>query len=348
MANPKKFSRYSAKERKFIRDTYQDKSDQEIATILGRSVCSVKYQVQQMRLLRGSGRKPWIWTEALDLKFREIYPTRSDREVSQILGLTPGVVKARASTIKLRKAHGYKRPNMRALTQTEFDYIREQYYTTTTIGNIAKALGRGESTIQSACRKLGLQGKINTGCIKKGNRPLNFRQKSPGLAIGRMAETQFKKGQLPPNTLTDGAITVRYHAPDAHRPNRRPTVYIRIANAKWIMYHRYVWEQANGPIPPKMLVSFKDGNTLNCDISNLKLISMADNARRNYNPAKAQKAAKDLSDNYIAGRCFSPLDKKQRSILIATAPELIELKRTQLKLKRLIKHERSNETRKTG
>ena len=37
--------------------------------------------------------------------------------------------------------------------------------------------------------------------------------------------------------------------------------------------HRVVWEQHHGPIPPKHVVRFKDGNTMNWDISNLEMIS---------------------------------------------------------------------------
>jgi len=49
----------------------------------------------------------------------------------------------------------------------------------------------------------------------------------------------------------------------------------------WPLYGRWVWEQLKGPIPPKHLVMFKDGNRSNCAIENLELLSMANNARRN-------------------------------------------------------------------
>jgi hypothetical protein len=42
-----------------------------------------------------------------------------------------------------------------------------------------------------------------------------------------------------------------------------------------------VWRDANGPIPPKHVVTFKDGNSRNCDISNLELMTMCENAKRN-------------------------------------------------------------------
>jgi hypothetical protein len=49
----------------------------------------------------------------------------------------------------------------------------------------------------------------------------------------------------------------------------------------WPLYNRHLWEQKHGPIPPRHLVVFKDGDRGNCVIGNLDLLSMADNARRN-------------------------------------------------------------------
>lgn len=37
----------------------------------------------------------------------------------------------------------------------------------------------------------------------------------------------------------------------------------------WMPYHRYVWEQHNGPIPKDLCIAFLDGDPMNCDISNL-------------------------------------------------------------------------------
>lgn len=93
-------------------------------------------------------------------------------------------------------------------------------------------------------------------------------------------ETQFKKGQLPYNTKYDGCITVRS---DGYK-------YIRLAMNKWVLYHRYVWEQAYGPIPPGMILVFKDRNPLNCDLGNLELITRSENLRRNSNRKKAAES----------------------------------------------------------
>jgi hypothetical protein len=47
---------------------------------------------------------------------------------------------------------------------------------------------------------------------------------------------------------------------------------------RWEPLHRAVWEENNGPIPPGMIVSFRDNDRLNCDIDNLMLITKGENA----------------------------------------------------------------------
>lgn len=125
--------------------------------------------------------------------------------------------------------------------------------------------------------------KINnglTGRFKKGHVPVNKGTHPP--TVGRMAETQFKHGHLPHNTkpigyeriTKDGYIEVKI----AMRPSRKD------CNDNFILKHRLVWEQANGPIPKGYIVAFKDGDKTNCDIGNLALITMAENVtmmRRN-------------------------------------------------------------------
>jgi hypothetical protein len=109
----------------------------------------------------------------------------------------------------------------------------------------------------------------------KGNVPHNKGKKQTEYMtaeqIERSKHTRFKKGGLPGNTLHDGAITIRYH-----KKYGQYYKWIRIGLAKWVAYHRYLWEQAHGPIPAGHNIQFRDGDTLNCDLSNLYTISRAD------------------------------------------------------------------------
>lgn len=42
---------------------------------------------------------------------------------------------------------------------------------------------------------------------------------------------------------------------------------------KQMPYHRYIWEQANGPLSKDYSIIFLDGDVLNCDISNLMAVT---------------------------------------------------------------------------
>lgn len=109
--------------------------------------------------------------------------------------------------------------------------------------------------------------------FKKGNVPANKGKKQNEFmsqdAIERGKATRFKKGDLPKNTLYDGAITIRRGKGYIYK-------YIRVALGKWVLLHRYIWTQEHGDIPSGMNVQFKDGNSLNCAIDNLYLISRSD------------------------------------------------------------------------
>lgn len=52
--------------------------------------------------------------------------------------------------------------------------------------------------------------------------------------------------------------------------------YIKTEDGKWILLHRYLWEQAHGPIPPGYKVTFLDGNIQNVSLENLVLVSNAE------------------------------------------------------------------------
>ena len=84
--------------------------------------------------------------------------------------------------------------------------------------------------------------------------------------------TEFKKGQIPKNYAEVGTIRVRQ---DKDGPNQ---MYIKLTDTHnpakdWVLYNRYVYEQAHGPIPKGKVVAYLDGDTENCDLDNLICIS---------------------------------------------------------------------------
>lgn len=124
--------------------------------------------------------------------------------------------------------------------------------------------------------------------FKPGSAPANKGVRRPGWSPGRMAETQFRKGERqglavnnwrPVGTIltdSDGYLRVKVREATA---GKEATGF---GNTKvWPLLSRQLWEQHHGPIPEKHIVAFKDGDRTNCVIDNLHLMSMADNARRN-------------------------------------------------------------------
>ena len=119
-----------------------------------------------------------------------------------------------------------------------------------------------------------------TGQFKKGHVPANKGTHPP--TVGRMGETQFKKGGLPHNTKAigyerlskDGYIEVKI----AMRPSDTPT------GKNFVPKHRLIWESAYGPIPKECNVIFLDGDKTNCVLDNLALVTKAEHlqlTRRN-------------------------------------------------------------------
>ena len=84
------------------------------------------------------------------------------------------------------------------------------------------------------------------------------------------AATEFKNGHIPYNKLEIGAVVRRTD----------DSLWIKVAEGKGTYNYKqlshYVWEQANGPIPEGSCITFKDGNTLNCDLDNLMLTTKSE------------------------------------------------------------------------
>lgn len=114
--------------------------------------------------------------------------------------------------------------------------------------------------------------KGTTTRFQKGQRSWNKGKK--GMITGGIS-TQFKAGSIPYNAKEDGAISIRKDK------QGRPYRHIRIAQGKWVHLHRYLWEEANGPVPNGYIVKFKDGNLANCVLENLYLSTRKENMTSN-------------------------------------------------------------------
>lgn len=212
-----------------------------------------------------------------------------------------------------------KQPRRR-WTEAEKEYVA-QHYANELTENIAKIVGRPVGSVYQLAQALGLKksteflrspesGRLRRGeyapgsekgWFKKGQSPKNKGLRRPGYGPGRMKETQFRPGNRtgmaarnykPVGTIlpdTDGYLRIKV------RDAKHGEEATGFGNTKvWPLYSRWVWEQANGPIPPKHMVIFRDGNRKNCAIENLELISRSENARRNV---MWNRYPRDLAEN---------------------------------------------------
>lgn len=116
-----------------------------------------------------------------------------------------------------------------------------------------------------------------SGWYQKGHSPGNKGKKQSEYcspeALERSRQTQFKKGQVPPNQMPVGAVVVNSQGYKLRKKQMEGDLWDR-----WEFLHRAIWEEHNGPVPKGMHISFRDNNRLNCDIENLMLVTQGENA----------------------------------------------------------------------
>lgn len=177
-------------------------------------------------------------------------------------------------------------------TEDDIEYIREHYATMST-REISEARGMSKTTITGIAQRLGLRktrewiaerARLRSSDPNHGGRATRFKVGgvSPNKGrkieewmspegIANSAKGRFKKGRPSQNIRPVGS----------ERVNVDGYIEVKIAEPnKWRLKQRVVWEAAHGPVPAGSMVSFIDGNKQNCELSNLRLMTRADNLRR--------------------------------------------------------------------
>jgi hypothetical protein len=109
-----------------------------------------------------------------------------------------------------------------------------------------------------------------TGCYEKGAVPANKGKRCPEGKGGRhpnARRTQFKKGHRPVNLREIGHEYVSTKDGYTYLCIAETNPYTG-APQRFVMKHRYLWEQANGPVPADHCLKSMDGNRQNCDPAN--------------------------------------------------------------------------------
>lgn len=115
--------------------------------------------------------------------------------------------------------------------------------------------------------------------------------------------TRFAKGRFPTNKGAKGVYasgSEKGWYQSGNKPHNYKPVGTLLVNTdgykvikigepnKWKLYHRMVWEEAHGDVPVGCVIVFLDGNKLNCELSNLRLVTKTQlllmNRRKLFSP----------------------------------------------------------------
>lgn len=157
-------------------------------------------------------------------------------------------------------------------TPEEIERLRELYKTHSRT-ECAKILGRTEAAVKTKLKKLNITNTAEEMWHKLQNKKPN--------------SGQFKKGNLPHNATPERKCAIRTEV-----RTKKPYIYYHLELGKWKELHILLWEKQHGPVPPKSVIRFIDGNTFNCSAENLECIpqslNMLLNSRHNFHPEVAK------------------------------------------------------------
>jgi hypothetical protein len=179
----------------------------------------------------------------------------------------------------MTKSRGVRK-NYHRWTDDEVALLRSLYADTPGV-EIAKRLGVALHVVYGKAAKLGLEKSESylaspAACrlrrgdevgkafrFEKGHVPAN-KGKRGQPSVGRMSETQFKKGQLPRNYMPLGSERLSKEG-----YLQRKMTETGYPPRDWVAVHVLLWREHHGEIPPGHRLSFKDGDKTHVSIDNL-------------------------------------------------------------------------------
>lgn len=193
----------------------------------------------------------------------------------------------------MTKSRNINRPRWK-WTDEQLDLLR-RLYPDVKASDIAAQIGCPLQQVYSKASRLGLSksdsflagpdsGRIAEGqllspdtCFRPGNQPWCAGKK--GLQTGGVA-TQFKKGQRNGRAAELWQpIGTEIVSSDGYL--RRKLTDTGYTPTDYVMVHRIVWEEHNGPIPPGHVVTFRNRDRSDVRIENLECLSRQELIARN-------------------------------------------------------------------
>lgn len=222
------------------------------------------------------------WSPESEQLLRDLYPDTQTKDLVKVFNRPIEKIHSKASRMKIRKSEAFLKSELSG-------------------------------------RLSGQRGVLNR--FQKGmpgwNKGLKQKDYMSAESIANCSRTRFKPGHDPHNTVDIGHV----------RMTKDGYLEMKIRhdksgkNKNFVLLQRLIWECEYGKIPKGFIVEFVDGNSLNLDLSNLRLTSRVENCLRNV-----------TSDRSIVKRFFGCKDEDDIAKVIEDIPQLIELKRTILLL----------------
>lgn len=241
----------------------------------------------------GSWFIPLFMTRNYNPVIIDLWSTHSTAQIAEKIGRSNSCVLRRAKRLGLTRTKEQNEAfRIKALTgRTTFTITEDRFlelnYMQMGVKTMANILKRSHCGVKGRMDRLGfIQPSELIHKIKKNNQyqkgqiPHNKGIKLPPEIYEKAKHTMYKKGNVPHQTKENGYISYRVERLKSGKIKMYK--FIRVSKCKWKPLHAYLWEQNNGVIPKGHIVIFKDGESLNCDIQNLELITRAENMKRNF------------------------------------------------------------------
>ena len=164
-----------------------------------------------------------------------------------------------------------------------------------------------ENSISNRKVKLGIKSGNIGGRFEKGHIPANKGKPMKPEQYEKCKKTMFKRGHIPANRREVGS----------ERVTKDGYLKIKIqdgqGNKNWILKHRFIYEQVNGPIPKRHKVIFADGNKRNFEIDNLLLVSYSEQLIINKN--NLLKSDKELTKTGVTiAKVMNKVNKRKKDL----------------------------------
>lgn len=315
--------------------------------------------------------KPDYWTPEMYERLRELYPTNSNEVLEKITGWCKKEMQYRAGRIGIKKDKSLHKKTLQKLSYIpDLDKFIADNFNKHTNKEMAALSGFNITTIRTRCYAMGLLRmtmeywtdeqvlflkenyqsvgdkefadiyngrwpKQKTWTIKhiekkrkylglKRNKEELYNIYTRNLANGRWIKNDFNHRWDQANLAKIGDVRLWKASNGGFLP-------VIKAGTKWEHWAPHTWKLHYGPVPANHVVTFKDGCT---DLvpESLEVITRSEMTKR-----ACLKGTIGLSDNYVAST-IAPRDRALQ-IVIRDNKDLLELKRQQILLKRLIKQQ---------